>query len=637
MKKNRIISFALAVILALGAFPVVAVAAAPQLPLFDGEDIVIIYTNDVHCGVAPVSGEDGNTTNIGYTGVSAFKNYAQSIVGADNVTLVDAGDAVQGDAVGTMSKGAYIIDIMNAVGYDIFVPGNHEFDYGMARMLELMAALDATVVSSNFVDIRTNETVYAPYTTVVYGNTKIAYVGITTPESFTKSTPVYFQDAAGNYIYGLCENDNGADLYAAVQNAVDAASADGADYIIAVGHLGIDEQSAPWRSTDVIANTTGIDAFIDAHSHSVVSGQGVANKNGETVLLTQTGTKLENVGYMTISTGGKIASGLVSGYSTFDSDIDAFIGGVLDSLDSDLSKRVASTEVELAVNDPETGSRMVRSRETNLGNLAADAYRYVLGNGKTGADYAPADIAFVNGGGIRANIMAGEVTFGAVISVHPFNNVGCVVEATGAEILDALEMASRVAPAENGGFLQVSGISYTIDTNIPSAVIIDDKGNFVSVDGARRVKDVMVGGVHIDVNKTYTLASHNYMLLDGGDGMNMFRDNKLVVQPVILDNQVLISYIEDFLDGVVGTEYANPYGQGRITVIEVATPVAEPEVVTHDTVVSVTYIVVIDDNLSKIAKNQLGNSGLWRQIYELNKDIVSNPNIIFPGQVLRMP
>ena len=568
MRRNRIMAIALAVIIAINLLPGVVIAAETVIPAINNGDIVIMYTNDIHCGVEQVKDNDGNITNIGYAGVSAFKKYAEEIAGAGNVTLVDAGDALQGDAVGTMSKGEYIVDIMNAVGYDIFVPGNHEFDYGMGRMQELMGLMNAKVISSNFIDLKTGAPVFNPWTMLTYGDTKVAYIGVTTPESFTKSTPAYFQDADGNYIYGLSEKNSGKDLFNTVQSAVDAALAEGADFVIAVGHLGIDELSAPWRSTDVIANTYGIDAFIDGHSHSTVASRSVQNKNGSSVILTQTGTKLANIGCMTISADGVISAGLVSGYAVEDNDTQAFVDGILASLETDLAEVVAVSSVDLTVNDPLTGTRMVRSCETNLGDLCADAYRYVLGNGKTGAESGPADIAFVNGGGIRENIPAGDVSFGQVIAVHPFNNVGCVVEATGQQIIDALEMASRSAPSELGGFLQVSGLTYVIDLSTASTVVTSEQGEFISIAGERRVRDVLVGGKPIDLSKTYTLASHNYMLLDGGDGLNMFRNNNIVVQPVILDNKVLITYIEEYLGGVVGSDYANPYGQGRIRVFD---------------------------------------------------------------------
>jgi 2',3'-cyclic-nucleotide 2'-phosphodiesterase (5'-nucleotidase family) len=569
------ISLLLVLVMTFGLLPGNFNALAAGKPA-SHSDIVILYTNDVHNGVDQVKGQDGAITNIGYAGVAAYKDKMEKEYGKSYVTLVDAGDAVQGDAIGTLSQGQYLVDIMNQVGYDIFVPGNHEFDYGMDRMQELMKKLDAVVISSNFTDLRTKKLVYKSYTMVTYGKgaskVKVAYVGITTPEAFTKSTPAYFQDAKGNFIYGFKEGKNGQELYDAVQKSITDAKKKGADYVIAIGHLGIDEQSSPWRSTDVIKNTTGIDAFIDGHSHSTVVGDVVQNKDGNDVVLTQTGTKLATIGRLVINgEDGSITTNLIKGYSKQDAATSGVIADIEKSFADDLAAKVGMTDVALTVNDPATSKRMVRSRETNLGDLCADAYRYVLGNGKSGKESGPADIAFVNGGGIRADINAGDITYGEVIAVHPFNNVGCVVEATGQEILDALEMAARVAPQENGGFLQVSGLTYTIDTSVSSTVVVDDKKNYVKVAGAYRVKDVMVGGAALDLNKTYTLASHNYMLLNGGDGINMFRDNEVVVQPVLLDNQVLISYIQKYLNGVVGDKYSNPYGQGRIQLKEVST------------------------------------------------------------------
>lgn len=561
------LSLALTLALVIGIIPGGATALAKT---FSHSEIVILYTNDVHNGVNQVKGQDGAVTNIGYAGIAAYKDKMEKQYGKKFVTLVDAGDAVQGDAIGTLSQGQYLVDIMNKVGYDIFVPGNHEFDYGMDRMQELMKKLDAKVISSNFSDLRTDKLVYEPYTIMTYGTgpnkTKVAFLGVTTPEAFTKSTPAYFQDDKGKFIYGFKEGNNGQELYDAVQNAVNDAKKNGADYVIAIGHLGVDEQSSPWRSTDVIMNTTGIDAFIDGHSHSTVVGDIVQNKAGKDVVLTQTGSKLGSIGRLVINQDGSITTKLIKGYSKQDADSLSYIADIEKSFADDLAAIVGKTDVALTVNDPATNKRMVRSRETNLGDLCADAYRYVLGNGKAGKESGPADIAFVNGGGIRANIDAGDITFGEVIAVHPFNNVGCVVEATGQEILDALEMGARVTPQENGGFFQVSGLTYTIDTSIESTVEVDDKKNFVKVAGDYRVKDVLVGGKPLDLKKTYTLASHNYLLLDGGDGINLFRDNKVVVQPVMLDNQVLISYIQNYLNGVVGKEYSDPYGTGRIQI-----------------------------------------------------------------------
>lgn len=504
-----------------------------------GNDIVVLYTNDVHCGV-----ED----NIGYAGLVAYEK--EMLETTPYVTLVDIGDAIQGGPLGTLTTGEALVNIMNEVGYDVATMGNHEFDYGMARFQELAAMLECGYVSCNFVDLSTGDTVFPAYKMISYGDTDVAYIGISTPETYTKSTPTYFQDENGNYIYSFSENN----LPEMVQDAIDEATAAGAEYIVAVGHLGVDEQSAPYRSTDIIAETTGLDVFLDGHSHSVIASQEVEDADGNTVILSSTGTELANIGKLTIAADGTITTELVSDYETKDPDMQAFIDNVNAEFEEITSEVVAESSVNLT-GYAEDGTRLVRNQETNIGDLVADAYRVV----------GDADIGWANGGGIRADIPAGEITYGDIIEVHPYSNQLCVVETTGQQILDALEMASASCPNESGGFLQVSGLSYTIDTTIPSSVVTDDKGMFVEVDGERRVKDVMVGDEPIDPDATYTLASHDYMFKEGGDGINMFMNDKLIVDESMPDNQVLITYIVDHLDGVVPAVYAEP--QGRITVL----------------------------------------------------------------------
>ncbi len=548
---NRVLSVLLVLVMVLTVLPTMAFAAETK-----SDDIVILYTNDVHCGVD--AGKPKGS--MGFANLAAYKKEMEAT--HNNVVLVDAGDAIQGEAIGTLSNGDYLVDIMNFVGYDFATYGNHEFDYGMDKALELLTKSKATYLSCNFMDLRTNKAVTDAYAIETYGDVKVAYVGIATPETITKSTPTYFQDENGNYIYGFCQGGNGQELYDAVQKSVDAAKAEGADYIIGLGHLGVDEQSAPWRSTDVIANTTGFDAMIDGHSHSTIECQMVKDKDGKEIPLSSTGTKLMNIGKMTISADGKITTELVNNYTEVDAATDEFIKGIQAKFEDKLNEVVAKTEVTLAVNNPTTGNRLIRSQETNLGDLCADAYRTILGT----------DIAFVNGGGIRADIPAGDITYGDVIAVHPFGNTACSVEATGQEIVDALEMASRSAPDANGGFLQVSGLKYTIDTNVDSTVVLDDDKMFVEVAGDRRVGNVQVlnkDGKYepIDLKATYSLASHNYMLLSGGDGINMFMDNKVIEKDVMADNLVLITYIRDHLNGVVGEEYSNINGEGRISYV----------------------------------------------------------------------
>ncbi len=555
MKKFKSLFLCAALIVSMFSLPAVQAQAAAS------DDIVILYTNDVHCAV------DASDTSLGYATVAAYKKAMQAEY--NYVTLVDCGDAIQGAAIGTLSKGSYIVDIMNQTGYDLAVPGNHDFDYGMDQFLNVIVpAANYKYICSNFKSLVTGDTVFDPYTIVTYGDVKVAYIGIDTPETFSKSTPKYFQDASGNYIYSFCEGNNGQDLYDEVQANIDAALADGADYIIAVAHLGIDVQSSPWTSEEVIANTTGLDVVLDGHSHSTIEGDGVLDKNGDTVILTSTGTKLASIGKLTIETDGTVYTELVNDYTDSDAETADFIAGIEAQYADMLNEVVATTDVRLCITDPATGNRMIRSQETNLGDLCADAYRLTSG----------ADISFVNGGGIRVDVEAGDITYNNVISVHPFGNALCVVEATGQEIIDALEMSSRYAGVgENGGFLQVSGLKYTINTAIPSTVVTDDKGMFVEVSGERRVSDVMVldsnSGeyVAIDLTATYTLASHDYMLKNAGDGINMFTDNVILQDSVMIDNQVLITYIQDYLGGVVSDAYSNVYGDGRITIIDDAT------------------------------------------------------------------
>ncbi len=515
------------------------------------KDVVVLYTNDVHCGI---------DENIGYAGLAAYKK-AFAKAGYD-VLLVDNGDAIQGGPVGTLSKGEYIIDIMNEVGYDVATIGNHEFDYGMDQFMALREKAKFPYVSANFTDLE-GKTILDPFVIKEAGGRKIAFVGASTPETFTKSTPTFFQNEKGEYIYDFCEGEDGKRLYAAVQKAVDDAREAGAEYVVVLAHLGTDGSSVPYTSSDLIVNTNGIDAVLDGHSHSTIEQEVVKNKDHEEVLLSSTGTKLAAVGALTIAADGTLSTRLHTESIFQDDETTAFVEGIKAQYGETLAKVVASSQVDLIVNDltavDSEGKpiRIIRSQETNLGDLCADAYRLVSG----------ADIGVVNGGGIRAAIPAGDITFEQIISVHPFGNALCVVEATGQQILDALEKSVSKLPDENGGFLHVSGLTFTVDMSVPSTVVVDDKGNFVEVSGERRVKDVKVGGEDLDPAKTYTLASHNYMLKSGGDGFNMFINDKLLQDEVMLDNQVLITYITENLGGVIGEEYAEPYGQGRITII----------------------------------------------------------------------
>ena len=521
-------------------------------------DIVILYTSDIHCGI-----DEG----FGYAGLYAVREYLKAQ--GCTVLLVDNGDNIQGEPVGTMTKGRDCIELMNQMGYDVAIPGNHEFDYGAENFLSLVKLAKFPYISCNF--NRQGELVFDPYLIKEADGVKIAFVGVTTPQSLTKSTPKYFQDENGNFLYGFFQDKTGEGVYNAVQSAIDGARADGADYVIVLGHMGNLEASHPWTYADVISHTSGIDAFLDGHSHDTEQVV-MKDKDGREVPRSACGTKMACIGYCRIAVDGSLSCGL---YTWNNPDSAPAMLGVknamskavdkaLDGLGSELKQVVASSAVALTINDPvEVDSngfpiRMIRRAETNMGDFCADAYR----------DQAGADIAFVNGGGIRVSIPAGKITLNDILMVHPFGNALCVVEVTGQQILDALEWSVRSVPNEEGGFQQVSGLSFEVHSYIPSPCVSDENKMFVSISGERRVKNVLVGGEAIDPAKTYTLASHNYMLLNDGGGFTMLRGAPLLQDCVKLDNQVLIDYITETLGGVVGEEYADPYGQGRIVMIE---------------------------------------------------------------------
>lgn len=523
-------------------------------------DIIIIYTNDVHCAV---------DEDIGYAGLAAYRQWCEK--STPYVTLVDCGDALQGDAIGTVSKGEYPAELMKRAGYDFAVLGNHEFDYGMEQIDRLMEISGAQYLGCNIRYTGKDGAAFLsrllPYKIVSYGKVKVGFIGVSTPESIVKSVPAYFCDESGNYVYDFY-GESGEELYRCVQENVDACVKDGADYVVVLAHLGTDASSLPFTSRELIANTRGIDAVLDGHSHSEIPCDVVKNSDGENVLLSSTGTGLCNIGRLTITANGNIQTGLIGAYPETDSEMADCIESMEEKLGAEMTKTIGVSEVVLTtVSD--SGMRLIRNRETNLGDFCADAYRAVSG----------ADIALVNGGGIRADISAGEITYGDILSVHPYGNSLCVAKATGQEILDALEMASRSclssaddgenAVGENGGFLQVSGLKYTIDTSVESTVETDEQGNFLSCGDGRRVKDVMVlekDGSYTALvpDRVYTVASHNYLIKQGGDGLNMFMDNELTIDEGMTDYEILMTYLTDELNGTVGDAYALP--QGRIEI-----------------------------------------------------------------------
>ena len=569
---------------AAAASMAIGAPAASACWLGDKSDVTILYTNDVHTYI------DKQSPKLTYAAIADLKQSYQN-AGKD-VLLVDAGDHVQGTAYGSMDEGASIIKLMNAAGYDVATPGNHEFDYGMDRAKAIMKEADFPYLSCNWVDLRTTLRVLPSVKVFVRGGRRIAFVGVTTPETFTKSTPAYFMDKAQRkYIYDIQGGEDGKKLYDAVQKAIDKAKLL-ADVVIGLGHLGVDPSSSPWTSEEVIAHTSGFDAFIDGHSHTVMENKQVQDASGKTVTLTQTGSYFANVGEMTIAADGTITTKLIPTHEGMDATIAAMQTGWVNTVDDMLGEKIAVGDSDFYVSDPATGKRRIRSAETNLGDFVADGiYAYF-----NEVEKLHCDLAIMNGGGIRADVPAGDWTFKTCKQVSPFGNVACLMSVTGKQIQDALEFAARFAGEggkENGGFLQVAGATYEIHTDIPNTVQTDEKNVWIgSATGTPRVQNVKIydkasgSYLPLDPGATYALAGMNYTLRNLGDGFAMFDGAELIKDYVSEDYLVMSTYAMIF-DGADAAglphlssansplaaypgyllNYEQPYGAGRITIL----------------------------------------------------------------------
>ena len=430
-KKFSALFLALVMVLAL-AIPAGATETEQALT----GHIVILHTNDVHGAI----GE--------YAKVAALKQAYQA-AGA-YVLLADAGDFIQGDPTVSASQGKTAIELMNLAGYDVAAPGNHEFDYGYPNLKTLAGEADFPILAAN---VRyDNAAALGDQTTfTTTDGKKIGIFGLDTPETATKAHP----DKIKGVSFLAAQ-----EMFDCAQAQVDALKADGCDYIICLGHLGIDAESTGNRSIDLLEKVTGIDVFIDGHSHSTLEeikeATNGTGKVGDTVL-TSTGTKLANVGMVDISPDGTIStSSLATSELTVtpDAKVAARAEEIQKEIDADYGTVFAKTEVAL---DGEKAN--VRTGETNLGDLIADAMLWQAGLLDEGVD-----AAVTNGGGIRASIAAGDITKKDINTVLPFGNTLYVVKVTGAELLEALEASTYCTPEAIGGFPQVAGIEFTVNT-----------------------------------------------------------------------------------------------------------------------------------------------------------------------------
>ena len=523
---KKLLSFAIVLCMFLSCFSGVVFAK-------DTETIVILYENDVHCAVE------------GYSKLAAMKNELSEDY--EYVGIVSSGDFVQGGTLGAVSRGEYVVSLMNLVGYDAVTLGNHEFDYKLARLNELVELMNTKPISCNFQEIGTSKSYFEPYSIVSYGDVDIAYIGITTPSALSSSSPAQFKDENGGYIYTF----NVDTLYNVVQANIDSAKEDGADYIIALSHIGYEEDPQYEDVVDLIENTDGFDVVLDGHSHSVIENMKLTDEGGNEVVLTSTGTKFENIGKLTIS-GETITTELIEteSYTNTDASVDAELAEINEAYSALGNRKIGDSEIELITHDGD--KRLVRTTETNLGNLCSDAFRIVTG----------ADIGYVNGGGIRAPIEVGDVTFNDVLNVFPYNNAVVVAEVSGQVIKDFLELAVKYWPSESGAFPHISGLTFSLNTAIESAAQVDNNWVFTGIDGEYRVYDIMVlnkdSGEYepIDLTKNYSIASDSYHLLECGDGMSMFADATILQNDGMLDVDLFETYITENLGGVIGEEYA---------------------------------------------------------------------------------
>lgn len=583
--------------------------AADALPqegkeVTEDQGITIIYTNDIHSYIAntkmvdtsdPEKKEEQPALRLSKLTrmVKDLRNEGKQVL------LVDAGDVVQGTTYGAIDQGESMIGIMNAAGYQVSAIGNHEVDYGMNQMYKLTDMADYPYLACNFhsLDPESTSEPFEAAKIFELGGKKVAFIGIMTPETITSSTPTYFQNEKGEFIYSIDGTADPKELYDRVQASIDEVR-DEADYVIALGHLGVNMKAKKEHisSIDVIEHTTGLDAFIDGHSHTVMEGDWIPDQSGKAVLLTQTGSYLNFFGCMEIDPEGKITTRLIDDYAAADEEVAALEQELIDQVQDKLGRQIGTLDQELTVMNPDNpNQRLIRAQELNAGDFAADAFYWYFNEKKE----MNCDIALMNGGGVRASVAAGNITLNDIKAMQPFGNMSCLIEASGQQIRDALEMGATVtgewdnewdAPAENGGFMQAAGMKYTIDAGVVSSVKLDEQGMFQSVDGEYRVKDIEVYNKEtktyepLDLSRSYSVAGVDYILQNGGNGLSMFMGCEPIIGYVAQDSDVVCEYVENFLKegelAKVNTknsplsaydgyqiDYENPLGAGRIQII----------------------------------------------------------------------
>ena len=531
---------------------VLAVSGQEQASGDKDPSIAILFTNDVHSYY---------NRDIGYDGLILYKKELQQEY--EHVLLVDAGDAIQGAPIGAISKGKEVIRIMNEAGYDVAVLGNHEFDYGLEVLDDLSEQLLCGYTCANFCTAD-GASVFAPYKTIECGDTLVGFVGVVTPETYTKSYIHELIDDQGNAMYDLKNDDSGESLYACLQSAIDELKERGADFVILIAHLGNDDNAVyAFHSKEVAAHLTGLGAIIDAHSHKVYNDT-VKDASGKEIPLVQTGAYFQNVGKMILHLDGTIDTALIDEIPApeewmegvdavtvtrgqkeryVDADMNRFLEDITASYADTMNRRVGEVAFDMDVRNEE--GDISRSGENGMCDLVADAYREIM----------ETEIGFVNAGSVRNGVQAGELTFNDMINVLPYSNDVVIARVKGQTLLDALELGCSYMPLEAGGFPQVSGMEYTLDMSMESTVQTDENGNYVKVAGDRRVRDVLIDGEPLDPDAEYTVAMTEY-IFNGGDHYEMFSENSEIIGTTRkTDNAILTEYVENNLNGVIPETY----------------------------------------------------------------------------------
>ncbi len=515
------------------------------------DDVVILFTNDIHCGI---------NEGLGLASLKTYKNELKEKY--QYVVTVDAGDAIEGSALGTISKGEIGVEAMNTVGYDFAIFGNHEFNYGLPRLKELVELSDATYLNSNIKYLGDGDSWInnlKPYEIVSYGNTKVGFIGITTPLTLSTISPnIFYED--GELVYQFDGGSIDMFIYN-IQKNVNKMKEEGANYVIALGHLGDKDYAdvGNYSSSYLAEHTSGIDAIIDGHSHTVMPLRIEKNLEGKDVLISQTGTKLKSFGQLVITKDGSIYPSLIQKYSKEDIKIKNEIDQIVAKYEQSALNVVAKTDTDLPLED-ETGNWYAYTQESTLGNLIADSIR----------EKTCADIGLMNAGGIRAGIKKGDITYKDIIDVIPFSNTICLSEVTGKELLDILEYTSSYAEkGGSGSNMQISGMKYDLDTSKVADYEVDSDLNLIKVNSINRVSNVQIlnGDKYepINLEKTYTVGSISYILVNGGCGLNcVFGNKKPLLTDIATDFETLIDYINS-LNGDL-SRYAD--FEGRINIVK---------------------------------------------------------------------